>query len=434
MELKASGAKPGRNPALRKIDRHILPLLILAYIIAYVDRINIGIAALQMNSAIGLSASMFGFGAAIFSLPFLLGEIPSNQAMVRFGARRWMARIMISWGLVACAMAFIVGAKSYVLLRLLLGAAEAGLFPGVMLYFTYWYPPSQRARVVGLFQLAVPLAGFVGAPLSASLLGLNGMLEIQGWRWMFFLEGIPAICLGFVCLRFLADGPASARWLDNGEREWLDERMKAESQQRRTISAVGIRELILNPKVLLLGAVYAGSASMTASLSVWLPQIIKAFKMTDFQAGLLTAVPYGLSAVAMVLWALNSDRARERVWHVALPTFVSAVGLGLCVVYPTNTIVFVLLCVAVCTNAMGRGPFWALASEWLPPAGTAVGLALINTIGTFAVILCTYLIGVLKDYTGNFYIATLPLVVVSLLSVVAVLAAGAPARQTKAWS
>ena len=310
--------------AIGKASLRLIPFLFLAYMVNFLDRVNVGFAALAMNEDLGLTPEMFGFGAGIFFLGYIAFEVPSNVALYRFGARLWIARIMISWGLVAAAMAFIVGEMSFYALRLLLGVAEAGFFPGIILYLTFWFPREERARIVSMFMAAVPIATVIGGPLSGALLGMHGLGGIAGWRWLFVIEALPAILLGALALAVLPDRPRDASWLTPAEAEALEARLAVEAGEARRHGYEGLWQALTNPRVLLLGVTYFCLVIGLYGIGFWMPQVIKTFGLSNLATGFLTAVPYLVAAIGMVLAGRHSDRTGERAWHVALPLLIGA--------------------------------------------------------------------------------------------------------------
>jgi MFS family permease len=398
----------------------LLPLLMVSYFIAYVDRVNVGFAALEMNQDLHLSSSLFGLGGGIFFLSYFLFEVPSNLALERFGARRWIARVMISWGLVSAAMVLVVGPTSLLVVRFLLGAAEAGFFPGVILYLTYWFPAEQRARIVAIFMVAIPISSFLGSPISASLLELHGWLGIKGWQWLFVMEALPAVLLGIVFYCVMPDRPADARWLPAAERDWLVRRLDSERQRDRPLRHMSLWQVLRNRYVLVLALVYAGGAAASSGLSIWQPQIIKSFGLTNMQTGLLNMIPFGIASITMILWGRYSDRAGERVWNTAVPLALVALALGSALLIHALTPVLVILTVALIGTYAMKGPFWALTSEWLPATTAAAGIAWTNALGNLSGFAGTWLLGVIKDATGSFAIALLPLVTLAAIGAIAV--------------
>jgi ACS family tartrate transporter-like MFS transporter len=418
---------------LRRVTWRLLPLLMVSYFIAYVDRVNIGFAALQMNQDLHLSSSVFGLGGGIFFLSYFLFEVPSNLALEKFGARRWIARVMISWGLVSAAMVLVVGPTSLLVVRFLLGAAEAGFFPGVILYLTYWFPAEQRARIVAIFMVAIPVSSFLGSPISAALLELHGWLGVKGWHWLFVMEAVPAVLLGIVFFFAMPDRPADARWLLTAERDWLVARLDSERHRDRPFGHMTLWQVLRNKYVLVLALVYAGGAAASSGLSIWQPQIIKSFGLTNMQTGLLNMIPFGVASIAMILWGRASDRAGERVWNTAVPLGLVALALGSALLIHSLAPVLAILTLALIGTYAMKGPFWALASEWLPGTAAAAGIAWINALGNLSGFAGTWLLGVIKDATGSFALALLPLVILAGVGALAVvLCARSQARLTTA--
>lgn len=419
---------------LRRVTLRILPFLMVCYFVSFVDRVNVGFAALQMNRDLHLSPAVFGFGGGIFFVSYFLFEVPSNLAMEKVGARRWIARIMISWGVVAGAMALASGPLSLYALRFLLGAAEAGFFPGVMLYLTYWFPAEERARIIGLFTVAIPVSSFLGSPLSAALLGTDGWLGLRGWQWMFIFEAAPAILLGLACLFALADGPADAAWLGTDERAWLTARLAEERARPKPVRQQSLWQVLRHRDVLALAVVLAGSTASSSGLQLWQPQIIKAFGLTTLATGFLNAAPFAVASVVMVLWGRRSDRRGERVWHTALPLALTALALAATLLTDALLPTLVLLTLAVTGIYAAKGPVWALSTEWLSADAAAAGLAQINALSNLAGFGTVYFIGLIKDRTGSYPIALLPLVALAAMAtlIIVVLGRGKRARVSPA--
>jgi MFS transporter, ACS family, tartrate transporter len=395
------------SSAIRKASRRLIPFLILCYAVNFLDRVNVGFAALAMNEDLGFTPEVFGFGAGIFFVGYILCEIPSNLALHRFGARIWIARIMISWGVVATAMALVAGERSFYLLRFALGIAEAGFFPGIILYLTYWFPREERARIVSLFMAAVPIATVVGGPLSGALLGLHGLEGIAGWRWLFIIEGVPAVLLGVVALLFLTDRPRDATWLTASERSALEQRLEAEAEETTTHGLTGVGEALANPRVLALGLLYVCIVVGLYGIGFWMPQVLKTFGLSNLAVGFLTAVPYLVAAVGMVLAGRRSDRTGERILHVAVPLFAAAAAFAWSSVAGPLPLVMVALTFATLGIYAAIGTFWALPSAILTGSGAAAGLALINSIGNCGGFAAPVVIGWLKGETGDFTLALL---------------------------
>ena len=375
-----------------------------------------------MNADLGLSASAFGFGAGIFFLAYFFFEVPSNLFLERVGARKWIARIMFSWGLLSGAMAFIVGEKSFYVVRVLLGIAEAGFFPGIIFYLTLWFPAVYRARIVGYFMAAIPLSTVIGAPVSGLLLALDGFLGLKGWQWLFVLEAAPALILSVVVFFYLTDRPADATWLQPDERAWLVARLEDERLQRETVRRYSVREALLNPKVLALSLVYFGAVATNYGLSFFLPQIVKAFGVSNLQAGLVAALPYVVGLVSIVLWGRRSDRKLERRFHLAFPLFVASAGIGISTALDDPTMKMAALSVAG-FGIFGCLPvFWTFPAAFLSGAAAAGGIALINSIGNLAGFAGPYAMGSIKDMTGSYTGGLLSLSTVGLIAMAIVLA------------
>ena len=407
---------------MRRVAWRLLPLLIAGYFIAFVDRVNVGFAALQMNRDLGLSSAVFGLGSGLFFLSYAIFEVPSNLILKRVGARIWLARIMISWGLLAAAMALVVGPKSFNALRLALGAAEAGFFPGVIVYLTYWFPRSYRARVVAIFMVAIPVSSFVGSPISALLLQADGALGLRGWQWLFIIEAVPAVLLGVVALVVLTDRPERATWLRAEQREWLSARLAEEqSSQSVTESAArrGLWALMANRRVWLAALLCAGSAGVSQCLAIWQPQFLKSFGLTNWQTGLANAMPYGIASLLMIVWGRRSDRLRERYWHSLLPLAVVAAALYAALLTHSFWPTLLLLCLVLTATYAFKGPFWAMSTEWLTHDSAAAGIAAINAIGAVAAFAGTTVLGMIRDRGGSYAQGLLPLATLCALGVVA---------------
>ncbi|HEV2571991.1 MAG TPA: MFS transporter [Beijerinckiaceae bacterium] len=386
---------------MRKVSWRLIPFLILAYFLAYLDRVNLGFAALTMNDELKFSALIFSWGAGIFFIGYFLFEVPSNVILHKVGARRWIARIMVTWGLISALMALVGGPISFYILRFLLGVAEAGFFPGIILYLTYWYPAEYRARILAAFTVAVPLSTVIGAPISGYLLGLDGLGGLRGWQWLFILEGVPSILLGIVTWFYLTDRPAQAGWLSAEQKQWLIARLTKEESAKETAQHMTLSEVLASPKVLVLSLVYFGFVAALYGMQFWLPQIVKAFGLSNLQTGFVTAIPYLFGSIAMVLWGRHSDRTRERVWHVVLPLLLTALALAAASTLTDPVLTMVALTLAAigifCTFAL----FWTLPTAFLSGASAAAGIAMINSIGNLAGFGGPYLIGWIKDSTGS---------------------------------
>jgi MFS transporter, ACS family, tartrate transporter len=384
--------------AFAKAAWRLVRFMGLLYFISFLDRVNVGFAALTMNGDLGFSAEAFGLGAGIFFVAYALLELPSNLILARVGARRWICRIMISWGLLSAATAFVHDEASFYTLRFLLGAAEAGFFPGMIFYLSLWFPADRRARMVAAFMAAVPLAGIVGAPVSGAILGMHGFLGLAGWKWLFLIEGAPAVLLGFAVLAWLPDGPADARWLDGEERAAIAAGLAREP-------APAHRDLwpaLQDPRVWLLVLPYFGIVLTLYGLSFWLPQIVKAMGYTNLQTGFLVALPYVLAAAAMVLWGWRSDRRGDRIGHFVLPALLAAAGFAGAAFLPGNLAIFLALIVATVGVYACFGPFWSVPAGFLGATAAAGGIAVINSLGNLGGFVGPSLIGWVKETTGSY--------------------------------
>jgi ACS family tartrate transporter-like MFS transporter len=403
----------------RKVGLRLIPFMMVLYLVAFLDRVNIGFAALTMNKDLGLTPTIFGWGAGIFFFGYFVFEVPSNVILEKVGARKWIARIMISWGIVSVAMAFTQGSLSFYVLRFLLGVAEAGFLPGMILYLTYWYPSARRARITGLFMAAVPLASAVGAPISGVLVSINEAMGLKGWQWLFILEGAPSILLGFAVLRFLPNGPATASWLSPSERQLIQDGLAADREPPRTERALWAA--LKDGRVLVLSIVYLGIVMGLYGVGLWLPQIVKAMGHTDRQVGYLLFIPYAVSAAAMLVWGRHSDAKGERVWHVALAAGLAAVGLVGSVLFPAPVTSLIALGVASIGIYATLGPFWPIPSRFLRGTAAAGGIALINAIGNLGGFAGPYLVGWVRETTGSFNIAMLVLALAAAIAALLVL-------------
>jgi ACS family tartrate transporter-like MFS transporter len=388
---------------MKKVFRHLVPFLMFCYFFNFLDRVNVSFAALQMNKDLGFSAAVFGFGSGILFLAYMLCETPSNVLLTRFGARKWLARIMVSWGIIASSMVFITGEYSFYTLRMLLGAAEAGFFPGIIYYLTLWFPGVYRARVTGLFMACIPLSAALGSPLSTSLLYLDGILGLRGWQWLFLLEGIPSMLLGVITFFYLTERPRYATgWLAQAERDWLDGRITAEHDRKQAELSLGMWQTLINPRVLVLSVVAYCLASITLGVGFFLPLIVKEFGLTNMQTGLVAIIPPAFGAAAMIWWGHKSDRAMERKYHLFVVMTLAAIGIAAAAF--VNSPVLKMACLTL--SAMGvyaSSPvFWTLAPNFLTGPSAAVGIAFINSVAALGAFVAPWLIGLIKDATGSF--------------------------------
>ncbi|HET8691339.1 MAG TPA: MFS transporter [Steroidobacteraceae bacterium] len=378
----------------------------MLYVVAYIDRVNVGFAALQMNEDLGLSDAMYGFGAGIFFVGYAMFEVPSNLILARIGPRLWITRIMVTWGALSVAMMWARSPESFYVLRFLLGVAEAGFFPGIIYYLCDWFPQKQRARAVAWFMTAIPMATVIGGPLAGFLLGLDGRGGLAGWQWLFLVEGLPAVILGVVVLFYLDDKPEDARWLRDDEKAWLVREIRSEQARARERHQVGILAALAHPVVWVLGFINLVLQTGSYGLALWVPQIIKGFGgLTNLEVGFIAAVPFAFAAVGMVLIGRSSDRSGERFWHLAVTLFVAALGFAASALVKSPLPALALLTVTAVADLGGRGPFWALPSRFLAGSASAAGIALINTFGAIGGFVGPNIIGVMKgvtdDYTGG---------------------------------
>jgi MFS transporter, ACS family, tartrate transporter len=387
---------------LRKVTLRIVPFVMLLYFIAFIDRVNIGFAALTMNQDLGLSPTVFGFGAGIFFLGYFLFEVPSNLVLDKVGARIWIARVMITWGLISGAMAFIQGSASFYTLRFLLGAAEAGFFPGIILYLSYWFPARQRASVTAMFMAAAPLSTVLGSPVSGALLEMHGMLGLSGWQWMFVVEAVPAIILGVVVLFYMTDRPEQAKWLGDDERHWLVITMNAEAASKAGTASHSVWRGLADLRVIALSLVYFGTSAGLYTLGIWAPQIIKEFGLSSLQVGFLNALPGVVAVVAMVVWARHSDRTGERTWHVVGACLLASLGLVLAGFAGSVLAVLLALTLVNIGISSAKPPLWSMPTMFLSGSAAAAGIATINSIGNLGGFVGPAMIGWIKDLTGSF--------------------------------
>jgi MFS transporter, ACS family, tartrate transporter len=414
--------EPLETATMRRVIVRLVPFLMLCYFCALLDRVNVGFAALQMNKDLGLTPAMFGFAASLFFVSYFLVEVPSNLALQKVGARRWIARIMITWGLVTMGMALVTGPHSLYVMRFILGAAEAGFFPGAILYLTYWLPSAYRARIMATFTVSIPLATFLGSPLSVTLLELDGTVGLKGWQWLFVLEGLPTVLLGVACLFVLTDRPRDARWLGEAERSWLVGRLDEEAARRKPIGHLSLWQLLRNRYFLTMALVCSGASATGSVLSVWQPQMIKAFGLTNLQTGFVNAIPYGIATVLMVLWGRHSDRRGERRWHTAIPLLLAAFGLSYLNIAGGIATAIVAVTFALVGAYAFKGPFWALSAGWLSPGTLAAGLAGINAISNLiGGGLMVNVVGLVKDATGSFPLGMLPVAALDAAAAISVI-------------
>jgi MFS transporter, ACS family, tartrate transporter len=407
---------------IRKVVLRLVPFLMVCYLLAFIDRGNVGMASLQMNHDLGMSAKVFGFGSSLFFVSYFFCEVPSNLALEKYGARVWIARIMITWGIVSAATALVHNATSFYILRFLLGAAEAGFFPGVLLYLSYWIPATYRARIVATFMVAIPAASFIGSPVSALLLQMDGLAGLRGWHWLFLLEGVPTVLFGVACLFLLTNKPEDAKWLNDDERTWLVSALTSERKAPRKVLSMQLTKLFRNRYVLCLALVDTCASAAGSTLSVWQPQLLKSFGLTVMETGLLNSVPYAVASVLMVVWGRRSDRLGERRWHTVVPMLLIGAGLFATSLSGSLLPTVCMLCAVLVGAYSFKGPFWALATDMLSNSAVAAGLATINAIANLlggGLMVNVY--GVVKDATGSYALALMPLAVLTLVSVATLL-------------
>jgi len=390
---------PQQEAVLKKIAWRVVPLLTLAYVINYLDRTNIGVAALTMNKDLGFTATQYGLGAGILFIGYTVFEIPSNLALYSLGARRWIARIMITWGIVSVATAWVYDVNSYYIARFALGVAEAGFFPGVAYYLAAWFPTQYRTRMLAWFLVAIPVSSVVGGPISGLLLEMDGVLGLQGWKWLFVVEGLPAVILGFVVLRVLADTPQTAPWLNDKERQILGDMLAAEHRERPRSSLVAALGDI---RVVMLAVIQFGFTLGSYGIGIFLPQIIKGFGLSNLASSFLSAVPYIFASIGMLWWSWHVDRTGKKIGNLTIACAIGMFGLAASVVSGNIIIALTALTVALIGITSARAVFWPIPTRFLSGVGAAAGLAFINSIGTAGGFAGPYLMGWLKDYTGSF--------------------------------
>ncbi|WP_213296907.1 MFS transporter [Paraburkholderia sacchari] len=397
-----AGAPPSafEEATYRKVAWRLIPLLMLCYVVAYLDRVNVGFAKLQMSTALNLSDAVYGFGAGIFFIGYFLFEVPSNVILHRVGARVWIARIMVTWGLVSIFTMFVTTPTMFYVMRFLLGVCEAGFFPGIILYLTYWYPAHRRGRMTSWFMTAVALSGVIGGPVSGWILkSFNGVNGWQGWQWLFLLEGLPSVIVGVLVFFVLDDRIGDAKWLTTEERALLERNIAAEDATKEDLP---LAKVLMSARVLVMGLTYFSFVMGLYGVSFWLPTIIKATGVKDaLMIGLLSAIPFAAAVVGMVLAAKSADRMRERRWHIAIPAAIGAIGLVLSVTWAHDTALAMTALTIATIGILTTLPlFWSLPTAWLAGAGAAAGIALINSIGNLAGFLSPYAVGWLKQVTS----------------------------------
>jgi ACS family tartrate transporter-like MFS transporter len=399
----AKASDPGIEAAVvSRLMWRLMPFLFLLYIVAYLDRINVSFAFLEMREQLHLSDRAYGRAAGMFFAGYFFFQVPSNLALERVGVRRWITGLMVVWGVVSCGMIFVRGPMSFYALRFLLGAAEAGFFPGMMLYLRRWFPAGARARAVAWFMTANPLAGVVGSPISGGLLGLHGG-GLAGWQWLFVMEGLPAIVLGASVYWVLTDSPKDAKWLTEDQRGWLIENLQRERQANSGLERDSVWKVLASGRIWLLSLLFFGVPACMYGVTLWLPSVIRGLAgLSYFAVGVVAVIPFLATAVAMVLVGMHSDRSGERRWHTALPAFAGAAGLALAAYSGSTVPVIFGMSVAMMGAESVVGPFWAMATSKMSASGAAAGIAAINSISNLGGYFGPYIIGLVRSANGGF--------------------------------
>jgi ACS family tartrate transporter-like MFS transporter len=410
-----------KDQIFAKVARRLIPFMVALYTVSFLDRVNVGFAALTMNKDLGFTPEIYGWGAGVFFFGYFLFEIPSNLILTKVGARRWICRIMASWGVISAANAFVQGPTSFYVLRFLLGLAEAGFAPGMIFYLSLWFPAKVRARYAAAYFLAIPLTNVIGAPVSVFILGTDGMLGLHGWQWLFVLEALPALVLAVAVFFFLPDGPADAHWLSPREREHIAgalfrERDVADDRVHDVWSALA------DLRVLLLAAIYFGIVVGLYGIGYWLPQMVQGMGFSNSAIVVLVALPYAAAGITQYLWGRHSDNSGERVWHVALPAALSASAFALSAALQSPALVLLALAIAAIGICSTLAPFWAMPSQFLSGKGAAAGIAAINAVGNLGGFIGPYAVGWAKQESGD-YSGGMMILAVSLLAAAALVLA-----------
>jgi len=416
---------------IAKVSWRLLPLVAVAYCIAYIDRSNISVAALTMNKDLGFSAYLYGWGAGIFFFGYFLFEVPSNLILEKIGARIWIARIMITWGIISGLTALVTGPTSFLIIRFLLGAAEAGFFPGMILYLTYWFPAQYRGRVISTLFIAQPVANAIASSGSAAILGMDGVLGLRGWQWIFIIEAIPAVVLGLFILRIMTDRPARAAWLADDERNWLQTRLDNENRAIERDGHTTWTKALSDPRVLALSVIYLGSVTANYGIVFFMPQIVKGLGLSDMMTGFVSSGPYIVGTIGLLAWGWSSDRNKERRWHLITASTLGAAGLAFAAW--SGASYWALLGMSMATAGIygSRAAFWPMPSLFLTGTAAAGAIAMINAIGNLGGYIGPFVVGWIKDSTQSFQAGLYFLAACSLMAAVvtffAARAAGAPA-------
>jgi ACS family tartrate transporter-like MFS transporter len=402
---------------MRGVAWRLLPFLLVIYIVAWLDRVNVGFAALQMNRDLGFGPAVYGFGAGVFFVGYAAFEVPSNLMLARVGARRWIARIMISWGIVSTAMVFVHSPASFYVLRFLLGAAEAGCYPGIFYYLGGWFPRVQRARSLAIFAISIPIASILGGPLAGSLLSLDALLGISGWQWLFVVEGLPAVILGLLVWRWLPDSPSVAKWLNQNQKASLLEQLELDRRESGSLQHASVRDVLSSPTIWMLGLAQALATTQAYGLQFWVPQILKTLSgRSDFVVGFLAALPYIAAPISMLLVARHSDLSQERCLHVAVPSFLASAAFLGASYASTPAIAILALTVAAAAMYARIGPLFAIPTLLFDGAPAAVAIAMMNTLGSVGGFVGPYAVGIVKNATGSYRGGLLFLAVAGVLA------------------
>lgn len=402
-DVVAHTSSPLERHAIRRVTFRLIPFLMLLYFVAFLDRINVGFAALTMNKDLGLSSRVFGLGSGIFFFGYFVFEVPSTIILHKVGARFWIGRVMITWGIVSIGMAFMRGPISFYVLRFLLGIAEAGFFPGIILYISYWFPQNHRSAVIAMFMAAAPAAGLIGAPISGALMQMNDLLGLRGWQWLFLIEGLPAVLLGLITFRFLSDRPATASWLSNEERCWLSTTILSEQSAISDPRSHNAWRALTDWKVLALSLAYFGTSAGLYTLGFWAPLIVRDFGFSVLKIGFIVAIPNLIAVVGMVLWSYHSDQTGERYWHAAIACLIGAIGMALAACAGSSAILAITgLSLTAFGVSAAKPPLWSLPTVFFGGTAAAATIGLINSLGTLGGFVGPYMIGSTKDAAGHF--------------------------------
>jgi ACS family tartrate transporter-like MFS transporter len=427
--MKTANPDPAIEAALgratmARVTRRLLPMLMLCYFVAYLDRVNIGFAGLTMNKDLGFSSAVFGFGGGIFFLGYFLFEVPSNVILEKVGARTWIARILVSWGIISGLTALSVGPYSFFTIRFVLGLAEAGFFPGIILYLTWWFPSFYRSRMTAVFMAAIPISNILGSLVSGVLLNLHGLWGLAGWQWLFILEAAPAVVLGIVFYFYMTDRPEHADWLEPEQRDWLIARLAAERAQREAVRHYSLGQALRDRRVLLLSLVYFGGSYASYGIVLFQPQIVRKLAEGFGTIGLINAIPYVFGACAMIVWGRHSDHTGERTGHTAIAYSLAAIGLTACALM-TDPFMTMAMLVLASIGQSSTGPcFWSLPTAMLSGTAAAGGIALINALGNLGGFFGPYIFGLVRDASGNFTLGLIAIAIGPAMSAIVVLCLG----------